>query len=96
MEAWREELRRLREDIDGAKRALAAGQIPESQPWKDPELGRIPPVLRAEAGRLHLELENIHSLIQAELEKNQAERDRLHVTLPAKRDSTPVYLDVQG
>lgn len=96
LQAWKKELARLRADIAAASRALAAGKLPETRTWHEPKLGKMPASLRLEAEQIQLELENLNALINSELEKNRAQRDRLHPTPKPEHGPRPVYLDVQG
>ncbi|EEJ52832.1 hypothetical protein [Mobiluncus mulieris] len=94
--AWQRELEQLWADIAAAKDALAAGEIPETDRWMEPKLGSLPAELRLEAEQIRVELDNINVLIQAQMEQNLADRDRLRMTVKRPRESKPVYLDTES
>ncbi|MCI6584695.1 MAG: hypothetical protein SPK50_03450 [Mobiluncus porci] len=96
LDAWKVELSKIQADVEASREVLARGEIPIAQQWVPPRLGRLPRELRPVAEQLRAEVENINEMIQAAMEKNQAERDRLHATPRQKQSSKPIYLDVQG
>lgn len=96
-EAWAAELEKIHQQVQEARRLLQKGEIPDLDiEWKPPTLEKLPASLKDQAETLQAELSELEGRIEAAMQKNRNDRDKLRRSPEKKSDSRPIYLDVES